>query len=243
MRAPLVTLGAALLHPAEAAPHTLPTAGLALTLEGPLRVRAGERDHSAGAFALGSDRLHAGAATGVHAIVLVDELAPVGAAFAATHPSIHGAPTWLRTLHREVVHHAHELERPGVLVALIDELLHRAAAREDWRRPPRHPRVRAALAVIEDAVRAGAPLPRPLVRGISPAHLRAVFRRDLGRTISAHARRRRLLVAMAAIGGGASATRATHDAGFADAAHLSRTVRTAFGTTLRELRAGTLLVA
>lgn len=236
-------LGAALLPAARAAVHRLPTAALALGLEGSLRVGVGGRSLAGGAFALSAAAVHEGMAPGAHAILLVDELSPVGRTFAAAHPSVHGEAPWLRTLRDAAVDHAHEIDRPGVLVSIAEDLLRRAAAAEDWRPPPRHPAVEKAIAAIEEAVVAGAPLPRPLVRGISAAHLRAVFRRDLGRTISAHARRRRLLAAMGTVGAGASATRAAHQAGFADSAHLSRTVRAAFGTTLRSLRLGTLLVA
>ncbi|MFC2952485.1 helix-turn-helix domain-containing protein [Marinicaulis aureus] len=46
---------------------------------------------------------------------------------------------------------------------------------------------------------------------------------------------RRLRRAMLAIGGGDSATRAAHSAGFSDAAHFSRTLRTMFGVTPRDV--------
>ncbi len=234
------TLGATLLDPGHAEPHVLPTVGLAFGLEGPLFVRSGRRGVEADAFVLGPELAHAGTASGLHAIVLVDDRSTLGAALAALHTSVHGDPPWLRDIHREVLARAHEIERPGVLVGLVGELLHRAVRRGDWRAPRRDPRVDAALGAIEDAVRGGVAVPRPLVRGISPAHLRALFKHEVGRTISDHVRRRRLLVAIAAIGHGASATQAAHAAGFADSAHLSRTVRAAFGTTLRTIRSGSM---
>lgn len=234
------TLGATLLDPGHAEPHVLPTVGLAFGLDGPLLVRSTHRRVEAGAFVLDPELAHSGTSDGLHAIALVDDRTPVGSALVALRTSVHANPPWLRDIHRELLSHAHEIERPGVLVGWVGELLHRAVRRGDWRAPRRDARVDAALGAIEESVRGGVALPRPLVRGISPAHLRALFKQEVGRTISDHVRRRRLLVAVAAIGHGASATQAAHAAGFSDSAHLSRTARAGFGTTLRTIRSGSM---
>jgi len=231
-------LGAVLLGPHVADIHGLPTTALALSVEGRLEVGHRGRTHRATAFALGSDVPHTGAGAGAHVIVSLDDLHPLGRALSAAHPSVYGDPPWARRLCRVVRRHAFELERPGVLLPLLEEGLRQAATREDWRAPQLDDRVAQAIEAIEAAVVRGVRTPRPLVGGISAPHLRALFKRDLGRTISQHTRQRRLLVAMGRVGRGASATRAAHDAGFADAAHLSRTVRLAYGTTLRALGRG-----
>jgi AraC-like DNA-binding protein len=80
------------------------------------------------------------------------------------------------------------------------------------------------LAAREDHRRELARIP------ISRAHLRALFARDVGTQIPLYARWRRLLDALAAFTGDATA------AGFADLAHFSRTYRQMLGyspTTLR----------
>lgn len=64
---------------------------------------------------------------------------------------------------------------------------------------------------------------------VSPSRMRHAFRDATGMAVRPYLRWRRLLRAAAAIAAGASLTTAAHDAGFADAAHLSRTFRRHFG--------------
>lgn len=231
-------LGAVLLEAKRAARHRLPTPAIAVGVEGALSVgQAGPRnDASSPAFLMGAGVPHTGAATGLHAVVLVDDLSPLGRALAASNPSITGGAPWLHELRRAVVAHAAELASPEVLADLSSECLRRACKREGWRAPPLDARVEAAMEAIEDAVRTGEPRPSPLVRGISPVHLRALFRRDSGRTISQHTRARRMLEALRELDRGSSVTTTAHRVGFADTSHLSRTARASFGMPLRELR-------
>jgi AraC-like DNA-binding protein len=67
------------------------------------------------------------------------------------------------------------------------------------------------------------------------AHLRALFARDVGTQIATYARWRRLLDALVAFTG--DATAAAHAAGFADLAHFSRTCRQMLGYSPTTLRA------
>lgn len=232
-------LGAVLLEAQRAARHRLPTTALAVSVGGMLSVGEGEgRTTSSRAFLLGAGVPHTGAASGLHAMVLVDDLSPLGRALAHSHASIVGGALWLRELQRAVVAHAAELTSPGVLTGLLDEWLRRSSQREDWRAPPLDPRVEAAVEAIECAVREGVAPPSPLVRGVSAVHLRALFRRDVGRTISEHTRARRMLMALREMDRGSSVTTTAHDVGFADTSHLSRTARASFGMSLRELRRG-----
>lgn len=69
--------------------------------------------------------------------------------------------------------------------------------------------------------------------GYSASHFSRLFRRNMGLPIRAYVRWRRLLLAIRAIAQGANLTRAAADAGFADSAHLSRSIRRNFGIEAR----------
>jgi AraC-like DNA-binding protein len=71
---------------------------------------------------------------------------------------------------------------------------------------------------------------------LSPAHLRALFVRDIGVPIRTNALWRRLLHALARIGP-CDYTTAAHAAGFADLAHFSRTCRRMLGYAPSQLQA------
>ncbi len=65
----------------------------------------------------------------------------------------------------------------------------------------------------------------------SPSHLRALFRRDVGLSIKRYRLWARLRRALTLLASGRALTDAAVAAGFADAAHLTRTFRAMFGTT------------
>ncbi|WP_437967890.1 helix-turn-helix domain-containing protein [Sorangium sp. So ce260] len=73
---------------------------------------------------------------------------------------------------------------------------------------------------------------------VSPAHLRALFARDVGLPIRTFRLWRRLLTALSALSALArvDATSAAHAAGFADLAHFSRTCRRMLGYSPTDLR-------
>lgn len=75
---------------------------------------------------------------------------------------------------------------------------------------------------------------------ISPAHLQALFVRDVGLPMRTFQLWRRLLVALGAFAR-LDATSAAHAAGFADLAHFSRTCRRMLGHSPTALRSGLLL--
>ncbi|HTJ45435.1 MAG TPA: helix-turn-helix domain-containing protein, partial [Kofleriaceae bacterium] len=131
----------------------------------------------------------------------------------------------------ELVHGARaSLDRNDTLDGLGAELA-RAVAQQ-----PRPIDARVAHAV--EAIRAGA----PIAARISRAHLAALFARDVGIPIRRYALWRKLLAAIAAMMQ-TDATRAAHDAGFADLAHFSRTCRALLGYTPTALRDGAPLTA
>ena len=67
--------------------------------------------------------------------------------------------------------------------------------------------------------------------GLPQRQLSALFREETGLSISTYVLWRRLRTAVSAVAAGASLTEAAYEAGFADAAHLSRTFVRMFGVT------------
>jgi methylphosphotriester-DNA--protein-cysteine methyltransferase len=63
----------------------------------------------------------------------------------------------------------------------------------------------------------------------SPPRLMHLFREELRISLRGHVRWERMRRALSVLGQGASIARAAHEAGFADAAHLSRVFRATFG--------------
>ena len=68
--------------------------------------------------------------------------------------------------------------------------------------------------------------------GLSPSRLATVFRAQAGIALRPFILWTRLERAITAVAAGRSATEAAHEAGFSDAAHLSRTFRRMFGTSI-----------
>ena len=70
--------------------------------------------------------------------------------------------------------------------------------------------------------------------GLSQSRLAALFRKETGVPLRAFVLWARLQKAVEAVAGGRSLTEAALEAGFSDAAHLARTFRRMFGTTLSQ---------
>ncbi len=100
---------------------------------------------------------------------------------------------------------------------------------------PRHRAVTRALRLLE----ASHDLPKVSALaasvGISPRRLRQVFVEDIGLPPRAYLRWCRVRRAAEAIARGANLTRAAHEAGFVDGAHLNRVFRRFFGIAPSEL--------
>jgi AraC-like DNA-binding protein len=105
-----------------------------------------------------------------------------------------------------------------------------------------HPRVRRVLRWLRENVGAGEEdlsLESLADRaGLSPSRFMHVFTESLGVPLRPYLLWLRLQHAAGRLLAGASATEAAHEAGFSDAAHLSRTFRRILGTTPREIAAG-----
>jgi AraC-like DNA-binding protein len=125
-----------------------------------------------------------------------------------------------------------------------------AAVERWWRarlageRAPRriHPRVRRVLRWLRANI-GSSEENRSLARlaavaGLSPSRFMHVFTESLGVPLRPYLLWLRLQHAAGRLLAGASATEAAHEAGFSDAAHLSRTFRRTLGTTAREIAKG-----
>ena len=100
----------------------------------------------------------------------------------------------------------------------------------------RHPAVDAALLRLPSLVDEGAIDVAALADevGISVSRLTHVFSEEIGVPIRSYARWLRLVSAIEHLASGRSITEAAHDAGFADAAHFTRTFRAMFGLSPSE---------
>lgn len=105
---------------------------------------------------------------------------------------------------------------------------------------PLDPRIEAALLELEGDLSEG---PIPLKRaaggaGLSPDRFRHLFAAELGLPYRRYLLWRRLRLAAEHLLAGRDATASAHAAGFADAAHLARTLKTTFGVTAGQLQLG-----
>ncbi len=102
------------------------------------------------------------------------------------------------------------------------------------------PRIRDAIERIEARAPDGPVALEELARcaGLSPGRFGVLFRQATGTAPRAYGRWARLRSALRSISNGANATEAAVEAGFSDAAHLARTFRAMFGTTLSQSALG-----
>jgi AraC-like DNA-binding protein len=95
---------------------------------------------------------------------------------------------------------------------------------------PRHPATRRMCAYLEASDDVDlARLSR--AAGLSPRQMRHAFARDIGLSMRAYVRWKRLRRAIVAVEAGASLSTAATASGFADSAHLTRVFRALFGMT------------
>lgn len=105
---------------------------------------------------------------------------------------------------------------------------------------PSHPAVRRALAHLTN--RRGEDLRLPdLARavGLSPSRLSHLFSEEVGTSLRAYTAWTRLRRAAGRLAEGASITRAAHDAGFVDGAHMTHAFKRTFGLSPTELASDT----
>ena len=107
-------------------------------------------------------------------------------------------------------------------------------------RPPMDERVETILGEIDNLLPLGAVRLADVSRyaPLSIGRLRHLFSAEIGMPFQRYVLWRRMRVAFDRLLGGTNVTDAAHDAGFADAAHFSRTIKTMFG-----IRAGDIFRA
>lgn len=124
-----------------------------------------------------------------------------------------------------------------------------ATAHRHWRaaiavlldEPPRDPVLDDRIAAVLEHLRS-TPTPPPSVGALgevahlSPSRLQHLFSDQVGVPIRRYLLWQRMLTAMARLAEGTTATEAAHAAGFADAAHLTRTTRRMTGVTPSEMQ-------
>ena len=102
------------------------------------------------------------------------------------------------------------------------------------------PRLAAALKFIEDTLKFG-PVPLPLAASqarLSADRFRHLFADQVGLSYKRYVLWRRLRLATTHLMGGQDVTTAAHAAGFSDAAHFARTLKSTFGVTASQALVG-----
>jgi AraC-like DNA-binding protein len=211
-----------------------------LPIDGDIRVRTSHNGHwSRAAGVLTSpDTPHAVDARGVEVLLIfLDPESDDGAMF---QPALHGPMRLIDSAERAAL--VHGADPLGFVRDGAGEWS-RSAARilgltpSDLRRAI-HPRVRKLLALLRDVNFEGVTSLDMLAEavGLSPSRLMHVFTESIGIPLRPYLSWLRLQRAAVAIVSGASLTEAAHAAGFADAAHMSRSFKSSLGVAPSLLR-------
>lgn len=201
--------------------------------------------HFAAQAVLGAEPLQVQDATGRTALahcVLIDPLTPHRLAPASSAELIFLEPS--RYLAPELEAKLRQIREAGSLALLrsgVGEGFWTAWLSSPDRAPrPLDSRVEAVLRQLEADLSEG---PTPLrraagVAGLSPDRFRHLFAAELGLPYRRFLLWRRLRLAAEHLLAGRDATASAYAAGFADAAHLARTLKATFGVTASQLRLG-----
>src|SRR5262245_4301576 len=220
-----------------------------LAIDSDIRVRTSHNGRwSCAAGVLTSpDSLHAVDARGVEVLMIfLDPESDAGGMF---RPAVHGAMRLIESAERAALLHNAD---PLWLVRGGADEWSRSAAKilglipSDSRRVI-HPRGRKLLALLRDGSFDGVVSLDVLAEAVrlSPSRLMHVFTESIGIPLRPYLSWLRLQRAAAAIVSGASLTEAAHAAGFADAAHMSRSFKRTLGVApslLRPIRCNSQLV-
>jgi AraC-like DNA-binding protein len=204
---------------------------LVLARKGTIDVRAGGEEREVAGVITGPDVEHAIDASGRQAvIVFVDPESDAGADLVA---SLHGAARFLDAETRDgLVTGLPASPGSSALEVWARATLARLAGRSGGR-PRMHPKVSRIVRELRKlAPDADTSLEALAERvGLSPSRLMHVFTESVGIPIRPYVRWLRLQRAATAIVAGAPLSEAAADAGFSDAAHMTRTFKRMFGLT------------
>ncbi|WP_373046937.1 helix-turn-helix domain-containing protein [Vulgatibacter sp.] len=212
-------------------PHRHHNLHLVLARAGTLRVQVGGESRAAAGLLTGPDVEHAVDASGCDVLLLfVDPESVPGARLAA---SIEGGASFLDDPARSALL-AGLPPAPGrdELSAWAERAISRLAG-GPWELPRMHPRAREVVRAIRDQLPdREVSLERLAERvGLSPSRLLHVFTASVGIPIRPYVRWVRFQLAATAIVAGTPLSEAAAAAGFADAAHMTRTFKEMFGLT------------
>jgi AraC-like DNA-binding protein len=223
-------------HGFKSSEHRHHSVQLLLSLDGDLRVRSGsdEKWRSCGAALVRPDAPHEVDATNLEIVLaFVDPESDLGA-----------------SLLDKVSSPIHEVDAAEVKVwrnALGDPATLTAARVNPWirkhllagrRMPKVHPKVRRAIEVLREELTTKQTFSLKYlarVAGLSTSRFMHVFTDSVGVPVRPYILWLRLQMACSEMMNGATVTEAAHRSGFADAAHLTRTIRRMMGTTPGEL--------
>jgi AraC-like DNA-binding protein len=212
---------------------------LVLGLDGPLRVRAGRGPWQEVAGVLTApDVLHAIDAT--QREVLLVFLDPESEAGAALEASLGGPLRELTEAERDAL--SRDVDPMSLMqaggVAWTQRAIEVLGARAIPSRRTVHPRVRKLLRLLRDLPpEADTSLPALAAQvDLSPGRLMHAFTESIGIPLRPYLAWLRLQRAAAAVASGVPPGEAAHAAGFADAAHMTRTFRRMMGTPPSRLR-------
>ena len=209
-------------HAGENARHAHHALQLCVAAEGKLRVELASDEYAASAIAVGADvphRLVPG--EGRVALLYLDPASDAGRRVTG----------WLRGAA------AREFAPPSAIDSdpeSLRELMLGSILGSSPDAPSPDSRIELALRRLAAADLRSRPALAALARdaGLSPSRFAARFRASTGIAVRPYVLWLRLQRAVSAMRSGASATEAAHAAGLADSAHLARTFRRMFGTTL-----------
>jgi AraC-like DNA-binding protein len=202
---------------------------LVLAREGALRVTVGGDTRDVAGVLTGPDVPHAIDAAGREVVLLfADPESVPGASMAAllTGPVVHIHADDRAALLGRLPRHP----TSSTLDGWMDGVVARMTGSE-WRRPRIHPAIRRVLRALRDG-----PLPPDTSldalaaqAGLSPSRFMHTFTESTGLPLRPYLRWLRFQRAAGAIMAGAPLSTAAADAGFSDAAHMSRTFKQMFG--------------
>lgn len=213
----------------ESAPHAHHAMHLVLARSGELRVQVGDDEHRAPGILTAPDVKHAVRATGQTVVLAFWD-----------PESVDGAS--LRATFDGKIRLISATERGALLTDLpnapgrVDLDIFMAHARDTLAaptsRPRMHPRVRTLLKTLRNNTEVDTSLEALAARvNLSPSRLMHVFTESVGIPLRPYLRWLKLQRAATSIVNGAGLSEAAIEAGFADAAHMSRTFKRTFGMT------------
>lgn len=221
-------------------PHAHHAIQVTIAMGGPIRLVAGALDLQGSAVAVAADAVHVFEANGLTAHLFIEPESRSGRAIArALFDGAELVAVPAATLGDFAERVAANFRSPARDDDALAELGRALVAKMVGGAPgdAPDPRVRKMIAMAEQRLNEPVSLADVAgAGGLSASRLRHLFVEQTGLPFRTYLLWLRLTRALASVAVGAPLTRAAHDAGFADAAHFSRTFKRMFGVTPAALR-------